>query len=492
MPAYGAYRRFREMLAMFRRRLFLISSTMASFITPFISVAVNVALPTVAKSFNVDMAFVNWFANVFLMSMASTILFLGVVADWLGRELMFVVGASIFMATAFLVLCTGNFALLLVLRFIQGLGAAMISGTSVAILASLFPEKTGLVIGLNTASVYLGTTLGPVLGGFLVDYAGWASLFTLSGAVAVVSVIIALFSLDFTRRVEGKRPYFQTLTVITTSTILVVFGSTYVGYAHGLAALFLGLTAFIFALHVEHKRSLNLVRRVFERDTFLAYTAALLNYVATFGLPILFSNYLQLEAGFTAREAGLILLAQPLPQMILSPLTGYLADRTNPGILATVGMGLIVLGIGVSIATHKWLNFLILSLILLGIGFAFFASPNTTQIIRKIPREALASSSSFLGLMRFLGQSLSTSILTATMLTFKTSIPMESSLTTYMTIATIGATTAMMSVSREKHKQQSNSAISSILRRDMNGEQENSTTKMLDHENFKTRFPLFP
>lgn len=130
---------------MFRRRLYLISSAMASFITPFISVAVNVALPTVAKSFNVDMAFVNWFANVFLMSMASTILFLGVVADWLGKELMFVVGATIFMATAFLVLCTGNFAFLLILRFMQGVGAAMISGTSVAILVSLYPEKQGLL-----------------------------------------------------------------------------------------------------------------------------------------------------------------------------------------------------------------------------------------------------------------------------------------------------------------------------------------------------------
>jgi MFS family permease len=131
---------------MFRKRLFLLSSAMASFITPSISIAVSVALPSIARSFNVDMAFVNWFANVFLVSMASTILLLGVVADWLGKELMFVIGVAIFMATAFLVLCGGDFTLLLLLRCVQGLGAAMISGTAVAILASLFPKETASLL----------------------------------------------------------------------------------------------------------------------------------------------------------------------------------------------------------------------------------------------------------------------------------------------------------------------------------------------------------
>jgi hypothetical protein len=100
--------------------------------------------------------------------------------------------------------------------------------------------------------------------------------------------------------------------------------------------------------------------------------------------------------------------------------------------------------------SYKWLSFLIASLILLGTGFAFFASPNTTQIMRKIPREAFASASSFLGLMRFLGQSLSTSILTATMLAFKTSMPMEESLTAYLIVAVVGAATAAMSAQGKK------------------------------------------
>jgi len=423
---------------------------MASFITPFISIAVSVALPSIARSFNVDMASVNWFANVFLVSMASTILLLGVMADWLGKELMFVIGAAVFMATAFLVLFVSDFTWLLMLRCVQGLGAAMISGTAVAILASLFPKETGLVIGINTTAVYVGTTLGPVLGGFLVNYAGWPSLFIFSGAIALVSAMLALLSLDFTKRGGKRRPCFETLLIFTLSTILVSIGSAYIRSLFGLAALLIGLTMFVFTLYMEHRKSLNIVEQIFEKSTFLAYLAALLNYVATYALTILYSNYLQLGAGFTPWEAGLILLAQPIPQVLLSPLAGYLADKWDPGTLAAAGMGLIAFGIGVSIMSYKWLNFLIASLILLGTGFAFFASPNTTQIMRKIPKESFASASSFLGLMRFLGQSLSTSILTATMLAFKTSIPMEESLTAYLIVAVVGAATAAMSAHGKK------------------------------------------
>jgi MFS family permease len=326
----------------------------------------------------------------------------------------------------------------------------MISGTAVAILASLFPKETGLVIGINTTAVYVGTTLGPVLGGFLVNYSGWPALFIFSGAFAFVSAMLALLSLDFSRRSGKRPPRFETLLIFTLSTILTSVGSAHIRSLFGLAALLIGLTTFMFTLYIERRKSLNLVKQIFEKSTFLAYLAALLNYVAIYALTILYSNYLQLEAGFTPWEAGLILLAQPIPQALLSSLAGYLSDKWDPGALAATGMGLIALGIGISIVLYKWLSFLIASLILLGTGFAFFASPNTTQIMRKIPKEAFASASSFLGLMRFLGQSLSTSILTATMLAFKTSVPMKESLTVYLIVAVVGASTAVMSAHRKK------------------------------------------
>ncbi|MEM2273285.1 MAG: MFS transporter, partial [Candidatus Bathyarchaeia archaeon] len=145
--------------------------------------------------------------------------------------------------------------------------------------------------------------------------------------------------------------------------------------------------------------------------------------------------------------AGIILLAQPLPQMLLSPMAGHLADKLNPGLLTVVGMTLIVLGIGSSIITYRWLIFLIVSLVFIGIGFAFFASPNTTQVMHGVPREAFALASSFLGLMRFLGQSLSTSILTASMLALRPfTVSIEIALIIYAFTAACGTATAILSI----------------------------------------------
>ena len=435
---------------MLRRFFFLASSIIASFTIPFISIAVNIALPTIAKSFNLDMVFVNWFANIFLISMASTILLLGVIADWLGKELLFVTGTIFFAAATFSILYINDFKLLLVFRCMQGFGAAMISGTAIAIIADIFPRKTGFFIGINTTAVYAGITLGPALGGFLINYAGWLSLFTFTGTLTLISAIIGLLSLDFNKRSEAKKPYLQTLFIFMLSTIAISIGSAYVSQMYGLAALSLGLVMFISALYVEYKNSLNLVKQIFEVNTFLAYIVALLNYVATYALSILYSNFLQVEMKLTPNLVGIILLAQPVPQVLLSPLAGYLSDKINPGLVVTVGMVLITLGIGISLIFYKWLKLLIISLIVLGIGFALFASPNTTQIMRKIPREAFASALSFLGLMRFLGQSLSTSILTAIMLALKNLTPVRITVTIYMIIAAIGTIVAAISIHHSK------------------------------------------
>ncbi|MEM1783438.1 MAG: MFS transporter [Candidatus Bathyarchaeia archaeon] len=429
-----------------RKNLFLLALASASFLTPFIAIAVNIALPSMATAFNIDVAIANWVANSFLISMASTILLVGAVADWIGKELIFISGSMVFVITSFLIPYTNNFSFLIFLRCIQGLGAAMISGTAVAILTSIFPEKAGFVIGLNTAAVYTGTTLGPILGGFLIDHAGWPSLFMFVGSVALVSFALTLPFVEFAKKDFGRKPYFQTLSIFSVSIALVIIGSTYVNSLYGILELSLGLIMLTSTLYIEFKRSLNLVKEIFERGIFLAYMTTLLSYTSTYALSILFSNFLQIEGGFRAREVGLILLAQLLPQMLLSPIAGYLTKKIDPNLLAAIGMILIALGIGSSTIIYKFLSLLVVSLILIGIGFALFASPNTTRIMLGVPKQAFASAASFLGLMRFLGQSLSTSILTVLMLTLKPFIySMEIALIIYTFTATCGAAAAMLS-----------------------------------------------
>ncbi|MEM0027528.1 MAG: MFS transporter [Ignisphaera sp.] len=422
---------------------------MASFITPFISSAVNIALPSIARSLNIDMAQVNWFANAFLISLASTILLLGVIADYVGRERVFVSGVILFAITSAAIPYIKDFAALLILRCLQGLGAAMVSGTTVAILASMFRERTGLVIGINSAAVYIGTALGPVLGGFLTSFLGWPSIFIFVSFVALTSTALAFTSINLGKRDLGRRPDLVTPALFVASLAMVSTGSAYIKSFGGATIFGMGLTFFIATFIIEYKHPRVFARQIFEKRVFLAYLVALFNYVSTFALSILFSNYLQTEMGLSAWQAGLILLSQPIAQTLLSPIAGHLADRWDPGVLVALGMGLITLGIGASIYvyTQQWL--LMTILVVVGIGFAFFASPNTTQIVRRVPKEVYATATAFLGTMRFLGQALSTSILTIVIATYKVAAPMKPALTAYLIASSIGTLLAVFTIAKE-------------------------------------------
>ncbi|MET1160530.1 MAG: MFS transporter [Thermoprotei archaeon] len=435
---------------MISRKLFLVSSTTASFVTPFTLTAVNIALPSIARTLNIDIASINWFANVFLITMASTILLFGIIADWIGRERVFLVGTVIYATLSLLIPFLKDFRILLILRCFQGLGSSMVSGTAVAILATLFPEKKGFVIGINTAAVYIGILLGPSLGGFFANYVGWEAIFVFTGITMLVSSTLALLSLDLTRRASGRKPYLETLVLFIVSMILITTGSAYVVSIYGISALLIGLTTFIATMYIEYRKSFNLVKQIFEKAVFLAYLVALFSYAATFSFSILYSKYLQLFLGFTPFQAGLLLMVQPVFQVLLSPLAGFLADKKNPGVLVVLGVSLITCGLGISLLTYREPILQTIPLALMGVGFAFFASPNTTQIIRRMPREAYASASAFLGSMRFTGQSLSTSILTTLETMYRASILVNTALTTYLVLALTGLVLAIASVYSRK------------------------------------------
>ena len=146
----------------------------------------------------------------------------------------------------------------------------------------------------------------------------------------------------------------------------------------------------------------------------LSNLAAFLNYGATSALGYLMSLYLQLIRGFDSQAAGLILISQPLIMALLSPYTGRLSDRISPHKLASFGMGFCALGlfIFIFIAADSPLVFVILPLVVVGLGFAFFSSPNTNAVMTCVEQRDYGVASSILATMRNLGQSGSMAIVT--------------------------------------------------------------------------------
>jgi MFS family permease len=140
--------------------------------------------------------------------------------------------------------------------------------------------------------------------------------------------------------------------------------------------------------------------------------AALINYSATFAVSFLLSLYLQYIKGFTPETAGLILIAQPVMMAMFSPLAGILSDRIEPLIVASVGMGLTTVGLFMLIFVSNCasIGYIVTSLIILGLGFGFFSSPNTNAVMGSVDRKFYGVASGMLGTMRLTGQAFSLGI----------------------------------------------------------------------------------
>ncbi|HOK57794.1 MAG TPA: MFS transporter [Methanothrix sp.] len=395
----------------------LVVSVIGSFLTAFTSSAVNIALPAIGSEFSMDAVMLGWISTAFLLAAAVFLVPFGRLADIYGRRMIFGCGIALFTLASILAPASRSASMIVAARFVQGIGAAMIFGTAVAILTSVFPlRKRGRVIGINAASVYLGLSLGPVLGGILTQYLGWRSLFTATVPLGVLALALLMLKLrEEWADARGERFDLTGSLVYGISIIALVYGMSHLPSSAGRFVTVAGLAGLILFLYVETRAE----SPVLEVDLFLSnrvFTfsnlAALINYSATFATGFLLSLYLQYIKGLDPMSAGLVLLAQPLMMTIFSPFAGRLSDRIEPRLVASAGMAFTLLGVVPFVfldeLTPVW--FIGAVLLLLGFGLALFTPPNTNAIMSSVERKYYGIASATLGTMRLLGQMLSMSL----------------------------------------------------------------------------------
>ena len=174
----------------------LLVATTASFLTPFMGSAINLAVPAIGKEFNSSALLLSWVVTSFLLASAAFLVPFGRLADIVGRKKVFITGITIFSLASIFCGMAGSVEALIAFRVLQGVGSAMIFGTGMAILTSVFPpQERGKVLGINGATVYVGLSLGPVLGGFMNHQFGWHSIFYLNAVLGILAALLAFYKL---------------------------------------------------------------------------------------------------------------------------------------------------------------------------------------------------------------------------------------------------------------------------------------------------------
>jgi len=399
------------------KRSVLIVSAFAAFLTPFLGSAVNLALPAIGKEFNATALELGWIVSSFILSSAIFLLPFGRLADIAGRKKIFTLGISFFTFSTFLILFAWNIESLIILRAIQGISAAMIFGTSLAIITSVFgPGERGRAMGINTTAVYTGLSGGPVIGGFLTQYFGWKSIFLFPVPIGIISLYLISKKINTEwAEAAGEKFDWQGSVIYGASLASFMYGFSKLPSVSGWIFLGSGVVMGLFFIFFEKSLTNPVfnIRLIF-RNRIFAYSsaAALIHYAATAATGFFISLYLQYIKGYDARTAGLIMISQPVMMALLSSLAGKLSDKYNPGVIASYGMGITAGGLimlcftGSSTPTYL----IILLLLIIGTGFGFFSSPNSNAIMSSVEKKVLGVASGVLGTMRMTGQMLSMGI----------------------------------------------------------------------------------
>jgi MFS family permease len=392
----------------------------AHFLMPFMMSAVGIALPAIGREFNATALQLGLVETTYVLSSSIFLLAMGRLGDIHGRRRIFIYGIVVFTLGCGLLSQAWSIESLIALRFLQGIGGSMIMATTMAIVVAVFPpDERGKALGIAVASVYAGISCGPFLGGILVTIWGWRSIFYLSVPLGLLTLFITSARLRGEWADAKGEPFdWKGGLVYASAILLLISGASNLN--HGLWAfvvMLAGLSGIGLFLYVESCTTYPLLNMVLLRDNrvfALSNLAALLNYAATFGVTFFFSLYLQYVKGMNAREAGLILIVQPLLQTLLSPLCGRLADRYPAAKVATIGMALCALGLGLaaSVVAATPLPAIMAILALLGTGFALFSSPNTSVIMGSVAPRYLGIASSLGASMRTLGMMASMMVIT--------------------------------------------------------------------------------
>jgi EmrB/QacA subfamily drug resistance transporter len=377
-------------------RVALIATVAASGMAMLDATVVNVALPRIGEDFGVNVSSLQWVLTGYLLALASLILLAGALGDHFGRRRVFVIGTLWFAAASLLCGAAPNIEVLIVARILQGVGAALLTPGSLAILQVSFQERDrAAAVGAWSGLGGVAGAIGPFLGGGLVDGPGWRWAFLINLPVAAVVIVCAHAAVPETRDPHAARG----LDLVGAGLAVMSLGAgtwalTEAGprgwtdravLGAGVIAVG-GIVAFV--RRMLHHHDPLVPPALFRSREFSVTNLATVLLYAALGVSFFLVAYeLQVAAGWSALRAGTALLPATVFMLALSAASGSLAQRIGPRLQLTVGP--IVVAAGLLLLARigsdaSWTADVLPGAVVFGLGLVTFVAPLTATVMSSV------------------------------------------------------------------------------------------------------------
>ena len=401
-------------ISTFKRWLILFNVSVSVFMATLDGSIVNIALPVISNELSVSISSIQWIVTSYLLTISLSLLIFGKISDIYGKKLLFGFGLVVFTIGSGLCGLSNSLEMLVVSRIIQALGASSTMALSQGIVTAIFPpNERGKALGITGTTVALGSLTGPSLGGVLVDFFGWHSIFFINIPIGIIGIILTFAAIPNVKEnsIPGKFDFKGSIMMISSLSLmflgLLFLQDNKIKLSLFIPMLISSIIILIMFISNEKKAADPLVNlNLFKSHVFSSgIISAFLSFVATFSITMFMPFYLQYALNLPPFRSGLIMSLYPAATAIIAPISGWLSDKISYRPLTVAGLliNTVVLFLFSSLNASSHLAVIGILMSLLGFGAAVFQSPNNSSVMGSVPRDQLGVAGGINALFRNLG-----------------------------------------------------------------------------------------
>lgn len=400
-----------------RKAIILVSCCLSLLIVSMDATIVNVAIPSIRSDFDASPSQLQWVIDVYTLVLASLLLLSGATADRFGRRRTFQLGLTVFALASLLCSLAPNIELLIAARFLQAIGGSMLNPVAMSIITQVFTGRVerARAVGVWGGVVGISMALGPIVGGALIEYVNWRSVFWINLPICALAVLLTAIFVPESKSstMRDVDPIGQALGVaFLFGVVFVLIEGPGYGWTNprtlGVGAV--ALIAFTGFLRYEARRRDPFIDlRFFRSVPFASATVVAVCAFAAYGAFLfMMSLYLQGERGYSAMHTGLIYLPVAVGALIFSPLSGRLVGRfgSRPSLLMAGTMITAATLMLTRLTAHTPVWQLLVIFAVFGIGFATVNAPITTTAVSGMPLDRAGAASAVASTSRQVGVSI--------------------------------------------------------------------------------------